>query len=232
MVFKEQADAGIIERIENLDQFNKEHPESSFMPFMGIFKPDRETTKCRVVFLSDLSDKGSMNHNQTMHAGPTLNQKLSTSIVNLRFGSKLCCFDIKKAFNNIGLEEVNQNRLCFLWFRNLEEGDFSIIGYKNSRLPFGLRCSPALLMLGLYKKLIMDSTNDSFPLMKLKRTIYQLSYMDNCAFTAETSECLLWMYTMLEDIFSPYKFSLQQFLSNDISLQKEIDKVQETETPT
>ncbi|XP_068250638.1 uncharacterized protein [Palaemon carinicauda] len=62
----------------------KEHPESSFMPFMGIFKPDRETTKCRVVFLSNLSDKGSMNHNQTMHAGPTLNQKLSTSIINLR----------------------------------------------------------------------------------------------------------------------------------------------------
>ncbi|XP_068224897.1 uncharacterized protein [Palaemon carinicauda] len=232
MVFKEQADAGIIERIENLDKFKKEHPESSFMPFMGIFKPDRETTKCRVVFLSNLSDKGSMNHNQTMHAGPTLNQKLSTSIINLRFGSKLCCFDIKKAFNNIGLEEVDQNRLCFLWFRNLEDGDFSIIGYKNSRLPFGLRCSPALLMLGLYKILILDSTNDSFPLMKLKRTIYQLSYMDNCAFTAETSECLLWMYTMLEDIFSPYKFSLQQFLSNDMSLQKEIDKIQETETPT
>ncbi|XP_066964169.1 uncharacterized protein [Macrobrachium rosenbergii] len=84
MVFKEQADAGIIERIENLDQFKTEHPESSFMPFMGIFKPDRETTKCRVVFLSNLSDKGSMNHNQTMHAGPTLNQKLSTSIINLR----------------------------------------------------------------------------------------------------------------------------------------------------
>ncbi|XP_068226482.1 uncharacterized protein [Palaemon carinicauda] len=96
VVFKEQADAGIIERMENLDNFKKEHPESSFMPFMGIFKPDRETTKCRVVFLSNLSDKGSMNHNQTMHAGPTLNQKLSTSIINLRFGSKLCCFDIKK----------------------------------------------------------------------------------------------------------------------------------------
>ncbi|XP_068227922.1 uncharacterized protein [Palaemon carinicauda] len=85
MVFKEQADAGIIERIENLDKFKKEHPESSFMPFMGIFKPDRETTKCRVVFLSNLGDKGSKNHNQTMHAGPTLNQKLSTSIINLRF---------------------------------------------------------------------------------------------------------------------------------------------------
>ncbi|XP_064087272.1 uncharacterized protein LOC135201905 [Macrobrachium nipponense] len=231
MVFKEQADAGIIERIENLDQFKKEHPESSFVPFMGIFKPDRETTKCRVVFLSNLSDKGSMNHNQTMHAGPTLNQKLSTSIINLRFGSKLCCFDIKKAFNNIGLEEVDQNRLCFLWFRNLEEGDFSIIGYKNSRTSFGLRFT-CIINAWIIQILILDSTNDSFPLMKLKRTIYQLSYMDNCAFTAETSECLLWMYTMLEDIFSPYKFSLQQFLSNDMSLQKEIDKIQETETPT
>ena len=141
---------------------------------MGIFKPERETTKCRVVFLSNLSERGSMTHNQTMYAGPSLNQKLSTSITNLRFGGKLCCFDIKKAFNNIGLEEVDQNCLCFLWFRNIEQEDYTSVGYKNCRLPFGLRCSPTILMLALHKILVVDSCDQALPVKKLERLLYQL----------------------------------------------------------
>ena len=224
-VFKDQEEAGIIKRVDNLEQLLQEHPEASFLPYMGIFKPERETTKCRVVFLSNLCENksGAMSHNQTMHAGPPLNQKLSSSLIHLRFGNFLCCFDIKKAFNQIGLEEVDQNRLLFLWFRNIDKEDFSFVAYRNCRLPFGLRCSPTILMLGLYKILVMDSKGDSLPLRNLKRLIYQLSYMDNCAFTAETSECLLWMYKQLNDIFSPYKLELQQFLSNDLSLQRMID---------
>ena len=47
---KDQVSAGIIEPIHNLDQYKAEHPEYSFLSHMGIFKPLRETTKCRVVF--------------------------------------------------------------------------------------------------------------------------------------------------------------------------------------
>ena len=124
----------IIEKLDNVDQFLNENPSYSFLPFMGIFKPDRETTKCRVVFLSNLSEKeysgsASMSHNQVIHSGPSLNQKLHTSILNLRFGKKLCCFDLKKAFNMIKLDEIDQNRLLFFWFRNIDKGDYSIVGY-------------------------------------------------------------------------------------------------------
>ena len=222
-VFKDQEEAGIIKRVDNLEQLLQEHLEASFLPYMGIFKPERETTKCRVVFLSNLCENksGAVSHNQAMHAGPPLNQRLSSSFIHLRFGNFLCCFDIKKTFNQIGLEEVDQNRLLFLWFRNIDKEDFSFVAYRNCRLPFGLRCSPTIL--GLYKILVMDSKGDSLPLKNLKRLIYQLSYIDNCAFTAETFECLLWMYKQLNDIFSPYKLELQQFLSNDLSLQRMID---------
>ena len=55
--------------------------------------------------------------------------------------------------------------------------------------------------------------------------------MDNCAFTAETTECLTWMYSKVGGIFRPYKFHLQQFLTNDPSLQDLIDKEHEIETP-
>ena len=166
---------------------------------MPVFKPDRETTKCRVVFLSNLfeNDKTkpmTVSHNQAIHPGPSLNQKISSALLHLRFDPLICCFDIKKAFNNISLNEVDQNKLLFLWFRSVEKKDFSIIAYKNVRLSFGLRCSPAILLLGLFKILVLDSENDPKCLKNLKHLIYQLCYMDNCAFTAENSKNLEWAY--------------------------------------
>ena len=47
---KTQAAQNLIERIDNLNRFCEEHPEYSFLPHMGIFKLDRSTTKCRMVF--------------------------------------------------------------------------------------------------------------------------------------------------------------------------------------
>ena len=108
-VFREQEANGIIEKIENLDGFLGEHPEASFLSHMPIFKLDRETTKCRVAFLSNLGEKknpGSPTiiHIHAMFPGPCLNKKLSTSILSLRFDSFLLCYDIKKAFNQILLD--------------------------------------------------------------------------------------------------------------------------------
>ena len=83
-----------------------------------------------------------------MNTGPCLNTKLSTSIINLRVEKFLLCFDLVKAFLQISLNEEDQNRLCFLWFRNPMQNYFTICGYRNTRLSFGLKCSPSMLMLG------------------------------------------------------------------------------------
>ena len=119
----------------------------------------------------------------------SLNKKNSTSIIKLRFDKKLICFDLVKAFNQIELYPVDQNRLCFLWYQNVSKDDYTIVGYKNLRLSFGLRCSPTLMMLGLYKILILDSNNSN--LSDVKRQIYDLMYMDNGAYTTNDSTDLL-----------------------------------------
>ena len=49
-VVKDQLAACIITPVHNLEQYKAEHPDYAFLPHMGIFKPDRETTKCRKVF--------------------------------------------------------------------------------------------------------------------------------------------------------------------------------------
>ena len=231
-VFKEQLELGIIEKIPNMNQFLTEHPESSFLAHMCVFKLDRATTKCRVVYLSNLCEKDAskpltVSHNQAIESGPNLNQKLTTSLTHLRFGSKLCCFDIRKAFNNINLSDADANRLLFLWFRNVEGGDFTIEAYRHLRLNFGLRCSPTLLLLALYKILILDSIKDDFELRERKKLIFQLSYMDNCAISGETEEDILDSFNSIFGIFNPYKFEIQQYITNDSHLRDKIREIEE-----
>ena len=232
---KDQVSAGIIEPVHNLDQYKAEHPEYSFLPHMGIFKPDRETTKCRVVFLSNLREadarkKLSLSHNQCIHPGPTLNQKLSSAFLHLRFDKKLLTYDLKKAFNMLSLGQTDQSKLLFFWFRNVQRGDFSIVAYKNVRLSFGLRCSPFLLMIALYYILVLEPS-ETIDIAQLKQLMYALLYMDNGAVTANDSSFLEWAYSQLPKIFAPYGFDVQQLITNDTVLQDKIDDEMTVETP-
>ena len=62
---------------------------------MGVFKPDKDTTKCRTVCMSNLKEnipsrKLTVSHNQVIHAGPSLNENLASSLLNLSFDLNYC----------------------------------------------------------------------------------------------------------------------------------------------
>ena len=222
---KELSAAGIIQKVDNLEQFMAENPTCSFLAHSYVFRPHKETTKIRMVFMSNLAEKlnsNNLSHNQCMYSGPCVNQKLSTALILLRFDEKLLVFDLKKAFCQLLLPESDANKLLFLWYKNPEIGDFTLQAYKNVRCSFGLRCSPTMLMCALYKMLVMDAEADEEKLRRLKSKIYSLTYMDNCAVSFQTSEELIWAYESLNDIFQPYKFELQQHCTNDEQLQTQL----------
>lgn len=110
-VFKDQEDKGIIERID--DNYPINNPHHSYLPHMPVFKLECESTKCRVVYLSNLCQKIdgnlSLSHNQVMHAGPNLNQKISIAITLHRFDDYIICFDIAKASLNIQLSDIDSS---------------------------------------------------------------------------------------------------------------------------
>ena len=234
-VIDEQVKLGIVERVPDLEQFLTNNPTTSFLPHMGVFRMNHDTTKCRVVYLSNLSENNpemphTISHNQAMLSGPNLNRKIMTAVIKLRFDKHLLCFDLKKAFLTIAVPPIDQSRLLFLWYRNVEKNDFSIAAYKNLRLPFGLRCSPALLMLGMYKILMLDVEDDTEPVQRSKRLIYDLLYMDNGCITTNSLAELNKSPELLQQIFEPYQFKLQQFVTNDLQLQNELDAQHQQET--
>ena len=48
--------------------------------------------------------------------------------------------------------------------------------------------------------------------------------MDNGAYVTDDEADLKWAYSVLPDIFKPYRFNLQQFATNCSSLQLNIDE--------
>ena len=133
-------------------------------------------------------------------------------------------FDIAKAFLGIQLYGSDQNKLLCLWYKNVQGNDFSLIIYKNLRLSFGLRPSPTILTLALYRILVMDTDNDDYETIKLKRMIYNSIYMDNGIVTTNDPILLRKYYEQLPKIFDDYQFKLQQFVTNDTNLQADVDR--------
>ena len=230
-VIREQVDLGIVQRINCLDNFLLEHPEASFLCHQGIFKMSRESTKCRVVFMSNMHEKfkNGISHNMAILGGPNICSKISTAVILNRFNKFMLIFDIQKAFLSISLYEEDQSRLCFLWFQDVEKNNFNVVGYKNLRLSFGLRCSPAILMLGLYKILIMDSSGDE-RIDQIKREVYNCLYMDNGSFTCNDRSEILEALDVIKGVLEPHKLFLQQFGTNDMEIQSIIDQINNTET--
>ena len=222
-VFKEQKRLNIIKKIDDVKGHLDNHPDCSFfLVHMGVYRMSKETTKVRVLYLSNLCEKSktqpnAVSHNNALLPGPCLNSKISTSVLRARFDDFILIFDISKAFLNIELRERDQDKLLCLWFRNVEKGDFSVIAYKNLRLPFGLRSSPTILMLALYQMLIIDIDNDPIELVQLKKLIYENMYVDNGVVSAPTKPVLYSYYEQLPKIFGAYQFDLQQFASMTVA---------------
>ena len=221
-VFSDQLEEKIIEKIPDVHEYINTNPDCSILAHMPVFKLDRETTKCRIVFLSNLAERGALSHNQAIIPGPCLNQKITTAMLNMRFGEYLLIFDLRKAFLQLLLNESDSNKLLFLWFENVNDENYSIIAFKNLRLSFGLRCSPTILMLSLYKILCLDSADDEPRIRDVKLLIYSLLYVDNGAYSG-SREKVKFAYENLNSIFNPYCFELQQLVTNDETLQKQIN---------
>ena len=170
-----------------------------------------------------------ISHNMAMLPGPNLNHKIVTAVLMNRFDKLMIAFDIKKAFLSIKLYECDQTRLSFLWYRNVDKNDFNVIAYKNVRLSFGLRNSPTILMLGLYKLLMLDKTGDE-RVDAIKRSIYNCIYMDNGSYSCNSEEELKYAYETIQQIFESHKLFLQQFYTNSVTLQSSIDDQNDAET--
>ncbi len=242
-VFQKQLSVGIIEYIHDFEQYRREFPNFSFVSHFPLVKDDRQTTKVRIIYMANLAEKmrngkSGVSINQCVHPGFCKNSRIATAFTLSRFDKYLLCYDIVKAFHNLHINEDNQSKFLFLWFKDVKKGDFTPVVSKFTRIIFGMSCSPYLLTCALHM-FLNDNSNDftlseseNKRLNEMKQLAYQGSYVDNISMGTNTLKELNYIHDNSVKVFEENKFPLQQFVTNHLEFQSVLDKKYNETTPT
>ena len=236
-VFQTQLENNIIDKIEDFSEFKSKFPSYSFISHSPVIKEDRDTTKVRIIYMANLAEKQSdgtkgVNLNQCIHPGYNKNFKINDALTMTRFDEYILGFDISKAFHRLAIDDENSSKFLFYWFKNVHEGDFTPIVYRSKRVIFGMSVSPFLLQCSLFKMLVVDSDdNDSNGKIDLKKRIYQGSYVDNFFVGCDSEDDVKFVFKTSREIFEGNKFPLQQYVTNYVDFQKQLDVIQNSDTP-
>ena len=78
-------------------------------------------------------------------------------------------------------------------------------------------------MISLYYMLIVDTSEDVPGIRDIKKSLYDLAFMDNISYTSNSSDAVIRGIGVAQDTFSDYKFELQLFACNDSSVRNYLD---------
>jgi len=115
-----------------------------FIPHFPILKPEKETTKVRIVFDASAIYKG-VSLNSKLIVGPKLQAEIFNVLLRFRHYKYAVTCDISEMYLQIEVCEDDKKYLNFLW----EGEDGGLLYYQFNRLVFGLNCAPFLAQFAL-----------------------------------------------------------------------------------
>ena len=142
---KEQAARGVIEIVSELE--NTDGPVH-YLPHHCVVKPDKATTKVRVVYDASAKSKPSFNSlNECLYPGPVLLPIRPGILIRFRLFPIAITSDVEKAFLQLGLQEKNRDVTLFLWVKDITKplSRNNLVTYRFARVPVGVVSSLFLL---------------------------------------------------------------------------------------
>ncbi|XP_064475284.1 uncharacterized protein LOC135389165 [Ornithodoros turicata] len=119
-----------------------------YLPHRDVFRPDKASTKVRIVFDASSSASDCPSLNDCLEVGPNLNPDLLATILRFRKHSVAVTADIEKAFLQISLNPNDRDAFRFMWYTFMPESGrplSEIEVWRMTRVPFGAASSPFLL---------------------------------------------------------------------------------------
>lgn len=185
-----------------------------YLPHHAVIRPERQTTKIRVVFDGSAHVPGSYSLNENLFKGLT-NWNSLKLFMSFRFGETGMTADIEQAFLRVGVEPSDRDALRFLWWG--ENGD--LVAYRFHSVPFGTSASRFLLFAAIQKhlKLYREQYQDVVPLLQNNM------YVDDWLYaTSETSiEVIRNYHNRIKELFSFANMNIRKWRSNNSILDQE-----------
>ena len=113
-----------------------------YLPHHAVFRADRQTTKCRIVFDASAREQDSVFLNDCVLPGPALQPNLASVLIRFRTHRIGMMADVEKMYLQIKLSPKDQDVHRYLW-RDLKTDEAPKV-YKMLRLTFGVNSSPFL----------------------------------------------------------------------------------------
>ena len=110
-----------------------------YLPHHAVFRADRQTTKCRIIFDASAREQNSVSLNDCVLPGPALQPNLASVLVRFRTHRVEMIADVEKMYLQINLAPKYQDVHRYLW-RDLKAPKVYIM----LRLTFGVNSSPFL----------------------------------------------------------------------------------------
>ncbi len=213
--FRQQECDGIVEDVPPNDVGR---PENTYhMPHHAVVRPDRLTTKVRVVF--DCSSKESSQHesiaslNECLVTGTCKFADLFSVLIRFRIYNIGLSADIEKAFHQIGVKEEDRDLTRFVWVHDTLNLKMNTKARKMRfcRVAFGIVSSMAILdhvnqhHLQLFEETYPETVN----------VIRNSLYIDDCNGGVTNVAEGFRFYKEMKKIYSEAGMNVRKWITND-----------------
>ena len=155
--------------IRRLDPTEKSPLKKWYLPHFPVVRPDRTTTKTRIVF--DVSAKfEGVSLNDAIYQGPKLQRELTDVLLRFRRNPVALMCDIAEMYLRIEVVPKDRPYQRFLW-RTQEPDE-----YEFNRVVFGVNSSP--LQAHFVAQTQAEKHKDEFPMAA--ETVLKSTYVDDC----------------------------------------------------
>ena len=124
-IIRKQVNEGIVELVDDSEK-PPEVGTVTYIPHQAVIKEGKSTTKIRVVY--DCSTKaGEHSFNECLYKGTCRTSLIFDSLLRFRLYDIAIIADIESAYLQIAVVPEQRNFLRFLWFKNVQDNDYSIV---------------------------------------------------------------------------------------------------------
>ena len=100
---------------EEVSQRGNENGVLRYLPHHAVFRADKRTTKCRIVFDASAQEEGGVSLNDCVLPGPALQPNLASLLIRFRTHRIGLMADIEKMFLQVKLAPEDQDVHWYLW---------------------------------------------------------------------------------------------------------------------
>ena len=214
-IIKDYLVKGYIHKVpdENIQQENV-----WYLPHFAVFRPDKATTKTRIVFDGSAKSNGK-SLNEEIHQGPNLQKELFAVLLRFRRHPVAVVSDVSEMYLQVKVKREDQQFLRFLW----RDMDISRTPdcFEFDSLIFGLNSSPFEAQFVV--KHHAEKNSKQLPLAA--EAVLKSTYMDDTMDSVKDNQSGIQLYKELCNLWKGCGMHARKWLSNSKQVLKQIPEV-------